>query len=170
MGISIALHALAAAVIWVGGMFFAYTAMRPAVIRVIEPSRRPELWCHTLSLFFRYVWGCIGVLLVTGYGLIHALGGMGSVNWHIHVMHGLGLLMMLIFLHLFFAPYRRLEAGGPQWRHGGRHPTCGPDTPVRRDQPVDRPGRRHHCSRRPLLVKRQAAYTEGFAMKASSAQ
>lgn len=108
MGISTALHALAA-VIWVGGMFFAYMAMRPAVVRVIEPSRRPELWCHTLSLFFRYVWACVAVLLVTGYGLIHAMGGMGSVNWHIHVMHGLGLLMMLIFLHLFFAPYRRLK-------------------------------------------------------------
>ena len=108
MGISTALHALAA-VIWVGGMFFAYMAMRPAVVKVIEPSRRPELWCHTLSLFFRYVWACIGVLLVTGYGLIHALGGMGSVNWHIHVMHGLGLLMMLIFLHLVFAPYKRLK-------------------------------------------------------------
>lgn len=108
MGISIALHALAA-VIWVGGMFFAYLAMRPAVVKVIDPSRRPELWCHTLSLFFRYVWACVAVLLVTGYGLIHALGGMGAVNWHIHVMHGLGLLMMLIFLHLVFAPYRRLK-------------------------------------------------------------
>ena len=108
MGIATALHALAA-VIWVGGMFFAYTAMRPAVVRVIDPERRPELWCHTLSLFFRSVWGSVAVLLVTGYGLIHAYGGFGAVNWHIHVMHGLGLLMMLLFLHIVFAPYRRLK-------------------------------------------------------------
>lgn len=108
MGLSTALHALAA-VIWVGGMFFAYMAMRPAVARVVDAEQRPALWMHTFSGFFRYVWGAIAVLLVTGYGLIGAYGGMAAVNWHIHVMHGLGLLMMLIFLHLYFAPYRRLK-------------------------------------------------------------
>ncbi|KAA8980318.1 CopD family protein [Halospina sp. K52047b] len=107
-GLSLSLHALAA-VIWVGGMFFAYMAMRPAVVRVVDPSQRPLLWCHALSLFFRWVWAAVGILLVTGYGLIHAYGGMGSVNWHIHMMHGLGLLMMLLFLHIFFAPYKRLK-------------------------------------------------------------
>lgn len=108
MGMSVALHTLAA-VIWVGGMFFAYLAMRPAVVRVIDPAQRPELWCHTLSLFFRYVWVSIALLLATGYALIAAYGGMGSVGWPIHVMHGLGLLMMLLFLHIYFAPYRRLK-------------------------------------------------------------
>ncbi len=108
MGMSVALHTLAA-VIWVGGMFFAYLAMRPAVVKVIDASQRPTLWCHTLSLFFRYVWGSVVLLLATGYALIGAYGGMGAVGWHIHVMHGLGLLMMLIFLHIYFAPYRRLK-------------------------------------------------------------
>lgn len=108
MGLSVALHALAA-VIWVGGMFFAYLAMRPAVARVVDADKRPELWCHTLSLFFRYVWASAAILLITGYALIGAYGGMDSVGWHIHVMHGLGLLMVLLFLHIFFAPYRRLK-------------------------------------------------------------
>ncbi len=108
MGLSVALHALAA-VIWVGGMFFAYLAMRPAVVRVVDASQRPALWCHTLSLFFRYVWGAVVVILATGYALIGAYGGMDSVGWHIHVMHGLGLLMVLLFMHIYFAPYRRLK-------------------------------------------------------------
>lgn len=107
-GLALSLHALAA-VIWVGGMFFAYMAMRPAVVRVVDASQRPLLWCHALSLFFRWVGAGIAVLLVTGYGLIHTYGGMGNVNWHIHVMHGLGLLMMLLFLHIVFAPYKRLK-------------------------------------------------------------
>ncbi|MFT6928349.1 MAG: putative membrane protein, partial [Psychromonas sp.] len=37
------------------------------------------------------------------------LGGMAAVGWHIHAMQGLGLLMMLLFLHIYFAPYRRLK-------------------------------------------------------------
>jgi uncharacterized membrane protein len=28
---------------------------------------------------------------------------------HIHLMHGGGILMVLIYLHVFFAPYRRLR-------------------------------------------------------------
>lgn len=108
MGLSTALHALAA-VIWVGGMFFAYLAMRPAVANTIPAEQRPALWLATFSNFFRYVWGAIVILLVTGYALIGAYGGMAVVGWHIHVMHGLGLLMMLLFLHIYFAPYRRLK-------------------------------------------------------------
>lgn len=105
----IALHTLAA-LIWVGGMFFAYMALRPAAVKVLEPAQRSLLWCHTLSLFFLWVWLSIVVLLVTGYGMVGAyFGGMANVGWHVHAMQGLGLVMMLLFLHIFFAPYRRLK-------------------------------------------------------------
>lgn len=109
MSIFIALHTLAA-VIWVGGMFFAYMALRPAAAKVLEPGQRSLLWCHTLSLFFRWVWGCVIVLLVTGYGMVGAyFGGMAGAGWYVHAMQGIGLLMMLLFLHIYFAPYRRLK-------------------------------------------------------------
>ena len=42
MSVSIALH-LVAAVIWVGGMFFAYMALRPAAATVLEPPARLQL-------------------------------------------------------------------------------------------------------------------------------
>lgn len=109
MSLAIALHLLAA-VIWVGGMFFAYMAMRPAVGQVVDVSHRGALWCQTLSRFFRWVWVSIGVLLVTGYWMVFAVfGGMAGAGWHIHVMQGLGIVMMLIFLHVYFAPFRRLK-------------------------------------------------------------
>ena len=109
MSLAIALHLLAA-VVWVGGMFFAYLAMRPAVGQVLATEQRPTLWCHTLSRFFRWIWAAIVVLLVTGYWMVFAhFGGMANVGWHVHAMQGLGLLMMLLFLHVFFAPYRRLK-------------------------------------------------------------
>ena len=109
MGIWIALHALAA-VVWVGGMFFAYLCMRPAVGEVIAPEQRPALWQPTLARFFRWVWAAVVVLPVSGYMMVFGyLGGMSGVGWHIHLMQGLGILMILLFLHVYFAPFRRLN-------------------------------------------------------------
>jgi uncharacterized membrane protein len=109
MSLAITLHLLAA-VVWVGGMFFAYLAMRPAVVEVVEPADRPALWCHTLSHFFRWVWVAVVVLLATGYWMVFGyFGGMAGAGWHVHAMQGLGIVMMLLFLHVFFAPYRRLK-------------------------------------------------------------
>lgn len=109
MSLAVTLHVLSA-VIWVGGMFFAYMAMRPAVVEVIDASQRGLLWCHTLSRFFRWVWGAVILLLVTGYWMIFSkFGGMAGAGWHIHVMQGLGIVMMLIYFHVYFAPFRRLK-------------------------------------------------------------
>lgn len=109
MSLAIALHVLSA-VIWVGGMFFAYMAMRPAVVEVIEASQRGALWCHTLSRFFKWVWAAVILLLVTGYWMIFsAFGGMAGAGWHIHAMQTLGLVMMLLYFHVYFAPFRRLK-------------------------------------------------------------
>ncbi|OEY65376.1 CopD family protein [Marinobacter sp. X15-166B] len=109
MALAIALHVLSA-VIWVGGMFFAYMALRPAVAEVVDAAHRGTLWCHTLNRFFRWVWGAVIVLLVTGYWMMFtAFGGMAGAGWHIHAMQAGGLLMMLLFAHVYFAPFRRLK-------------------------------------------------------------
>ena len=109
MSVSIALHLLAAA-IWVGGMFFAYMALRPAAAAVLEPPPRLQLWVQVFKLFFVWVWLSIIVILVTGYWMLFGVfGGFGNAGLHIHIMHGAGILMVLIYLHVFFAPYRRLR-------------------------------------------------------------
>lgn len=109
MSISISLHVIAA-MIWVGGMFFAYMAMRPAAAQVLQPPERLTLWVQTFKLFFLWVWISIFVLLSTGYWMIFSVfGGMNNVGMHIHIMHGAGLIMVFIYLHVFFAPYRRLR-------------------------------------------------------------
>ncbi len=101
---------LLAAVIWVGGMFFAYTALRPAAASLLEMPQRLKLWRKTLVSFFFWVWICIIALPATGYWIIFAhYGGMARVNWHIHIMQVLGIIMILIFLHVFFAPFMRLR-------------------------------------------------------------
>jgi uncharacterized membrane protein len=108
MTIAIALHVLAA-VIWVGGMFFAHMFQRPAAARQ-EPLQRLTLWRHTFTGFFPWVWGSIVVLLATGYWMLFAVhGGFGGAGIHIHIMHATGWIMILLFCHLYFAPYRRLR-------------------------------------------------------------
>lgn len=107
--IAISLHALAA-VIWVGGMFFAYMALRPVAANLLEPAIRLSLWSRTLARFFFWVWLSIIIIPVSGYWMIFsAFGGFAGVGWYIHVMQVLGIVMILLFLHVFFAPYMRLR-------------------------------------------------------------
>ena len=49
-----------------------------------------------------------------------SLGGRPPAGWH--AMAGLGILMMLVFAHIYFAPWRRLQAAVAQqdWPAGGR--------------------------------------------------
>jgi uncharacterized membrane protein len=108
MGIAITLHMLAA-VIWVGGMFFAYMALRPAAL-TLEAPQRLALWSRTFAHFFPWVWGAVVVLPATGYWMIaKVFGGFAQVGLYVHVMQAIGIVMILIFLHLYFAPYRRLR-------------------------------------------------------------
>jgi uncharacterized membrane protein len=116
MALLIALHILAA-VVWVGGMFFAYVVLRPSA-GPLPSEARLQLWRRVLARFFPWVWLSIAVLLGSGYGMIFVyLGGFTHAPLYIHVMQGLGIVMMLIFLHLFFAPWRRFRTAvdGPRF-------------------------------------------------------
>ena len=109
MSYSIALHLLAA-VVWVGGMIFAHNSLRPAAVRVLEPPLRLELWVQVFRRFFVLVWISVAVILATGYWMLFSyFGGFAGAGIHIHIMHGGGIIMVLIYLHVFFAPYRRLR-------------------------------------------------------------
>ena len=109
MSFSIALHLLAA-VVWVGGMIFAHNSLRPAAVQVLEPPLRLELWVQVFRRFFVLVWISIAVILASGYWMLfNYFGGFAGAGIHIHIMHGAGIIMVLIYLHVFFAPYRRLR-------------------------------------------------------------
>lgn len=102
-----AVHGMAA-VAWVGGIFFAYMALRPAASKTLEPPLRLKLWQSAYSHFFPWVWVMIGLLLLTGYAdLFTRLGGFANTALYIQLMHGIGLLMTLFFAYLYFVLYRR---------------------------------------------------------------
>lgn len=109
MSISIALHLLSV-IIWVGGMFFAHMLLRPAAAQVLEPPLRLQLWVQVFRNFFLWVWIAIVILLVTGYWMVFSVfGGFAHVGLHVHIMHGLGIVMIIIFMFIYFSSYRKLR-------------------------------------------------------------
>lgn len=119
--ILLALHALAA-VVWVGGMFFAYLVLRPAA-GPLEPPQRLALWHRVFGRFFPWVWAAVAALLASGYALVFlVLGGFAGAGIHVHLMQTLGLVMMALFAHLFFAPWRRFgrAVAAADWPAAGK--------------------------------------------------
>ena len=109
MSVSIALHLLSA-IIWIGGMMFAHMMLRPAAAQVLEPPLRLNLWVQVFKRFFLWVWLAIFTLLASGYWMVFGIGdGFASFGTHVHIMHGLGIAMILIFMFVYFVAYRKLR-------------------------------------------------------------
>ena len=111
---------LLAVVVWIGGMFFAHMALRPAA-QALPPPQRLPLLAATLDRFVAWVAVAIVGLLVSGATLIVMLGGMRNVGWSVHLMTGLGVVMVLLYAHLVAAPLKRLRAAvaAGQWEPAG---------------------------------------------------
>ena len=109
VAIALGIHLLSA-IIWVGGMFFAFMIIRPIAADMFENHIRLKLWVNIFDRFFRWVLAIIVLLPITGYFMIFQnWDGFKFITIDIHMMHILGIIMILIFLHLYFAPYRRLK-------------------------------------------------------------
>jgi len=74
----------------------------------------PALNADTL---FKLAIGC-SVLLLTGFSM---MGEMARVPAYVQAMTGVGILMMAIFLHVYFAPFGRLKraVAAEDWKAGG---------------------------------------------------
>jgi uncharacterized membrane protein len=118
--IAIALHGLAATV-WVGGMFFAYIVLRPSLM-LLEPHRRLNIWAGVFKRFFPWVWMSVLVLPLTGYWLVFsAFSGFATSPVYVHIMHMIGLVMIVLFVYLYFRPYGALKLAVNQedWQAAG---------------------------------------------------
>ncbi|WP_275098788.1 CopD family protein [Sedimenticola hydrogenitrophicus] len=104
--IMITLHLLGV-VVWVGGMFFAHMALRPAAVEVLEPPQRLPLMKRTLDRFFPWVWLAIVLILGSGYAIQFGILGAGA-GLHVHIMQGIGLAMVALFCYIYFLPYRQM--------------------------------------------------------------
>jgi uncharacterized membrane protein len=106
--IAAAVHVLAA-VIWVGGMFFAYMILRPS-LPPLEAAMRLPVWVRVFARFFPWVWLCVVALPASGITMISLeFGGFSTLSPYVQLMMILGGVMILIFLYLYFWPWRRLR-------------------------------------------------------------
>jgi uncharacterized membrane protein len=103
---------LAAGIAWLGGMAFMLFALRPTLIAQLEGAARLTFLAQVLQRFFAIVLGAIAVLLLTGlhlYGAGAKAVGMASIPLGWHLMFGLGITMMLVFGHIYFAGFKGLK-------------------------------------------------------------
>ena len=119
MGIAIMLHLLGV-VVWVGGMFFAYRALRPAAAELLAPPQRLPLWGRVFNHFFPWVWVSVALILSSGLYMIMLLGGFKAVSLSVHAMFGIGLVMILVFCFVYFVPYGKLVHAitDQEWKNG----------------------------------------------------
>lgn len=116
-----ALHVLAA-LIWVGGMFFAWTILRPATVATLEAPARLTLWPEVFRRFFQWVWLAVVVLPASGVALLHLrFAGFGAMPRYVHVMMGLYIVMLALFLRiqLLQLPQLRRAVQAQDWPAGG---------------------------------------------------
>jgi uncharacterized membrane protein len=115
------LHTLAA-VIWVGGMFFAYVALRPAMAGLPKEDAL-ALWRRTLQTFLRWVLVMVVVLWVTGiYQMFFVLSGFGAAGIHVDTMFATALVMTILFFWLNHGPFRtfKIAADSRDFETAGR--------------------------------------------------
>ncbi|MFL9808531.1 MAG: DUF2269 family protein [Pseudomonas sp.] len=116
-----ALHVLAATV-WVGGMFFAWMVLRPAAVAMLQAPERLRLWTDVFRRFFVWVWVAVLVLPISGIGMWHMrFGPLESAPRYVHIMAGLYLVMLALFLRiqLLQLPSLKRAVEAEQWPAGG---------------------------------------------------
>lgn len=114
------LHLLAA-LIWVGGMFFAWMVLRPAT-GTLQAPKRLTLWLEVFRRFFVWVWIAVVALPITGVGMLHmGFSGFDGAPRYVHVMIGLYLAMLALFLRIqaLQLPAMRRAVQAQDWPSAG---------------------------------------------------
>ncbi|PHN47126.1 Phosphoribosylcarboxyaminoimidazole mutase [Pseudomonas syringae pv. atrofaciens] len=114
------LHLLAA-LVWVGGMFFAWMVLRPAVIAALEGPSRLKVWVQVFPRFFAWVWAAVVLLPITGIGMIQLnFTGFETAPRYVQIMMGLYVVMVALFLRIqsLQLPELRRAVEAEQWTEG----------------------------------------------------
>lgn len=107
---------LVCAIVWMGGMAFMLLALRPAAMATLEAQPRARLMVAVMRRFFLAVCIAIVGLLATGGHLYtsafrasKSVVGAGVVPLGWDIMAGVGVLMFLIFGHIYFAGFKKFQ-------------------------------------------------------------
>ncbi len=119
-GILYTLHVLSA-LVWVGGMFFAWMVLRPAAMKALEGPARLKLWVEVFQGFFRWVWVAVVLLPISGVGMIHLqYSGFEAAPRYVQVMMGLYVVMTALFIRIqaLLLPELRTAVAAQDWPTG----------------------------------------------------
>ncbi len=110
-----------AVLVWVGGMFFAHMALRPAAASLLEPPERLKLLAGVFTRFFILVKISIVFLFFSGFWIIFSHGSFGKAGWHVHLMLLIAVLMTFIFSWIYAKSFKALKAAVAvqQWQVAG---------------------------------------------------
>ncbi len=118
--VAITFHILSA-IVWVGGMFFAYVVLRPS-LGFLEPPERLVLWNKVFPRFFFWVWIAVIALPASGYIQVFlGFGGIKAAGTGVRIMHAIGLLMIAIYVFLYFATFAEFRGAveAEDWPRAG---------------------------------------------------
>ena len=116
-----ALHVLAA-MVWVGGMFFAWMILRPAAAGVLAAPERLQLWQGIFRRFFLWVWAAVLILPIGGMGMLHMrFASFDTAPQYVQIMMGLFIAMLALFLRiqLLQLPELRKTIAEQNWSEAG---------------------------------------------------
>jgi uncharacterized membrane protein len=119
-GIVYTLHVLSA-LVWVGGMFFAWMVLRPAAMKALEGPARLKLWVEVFQGFFRWVWVAVVLLPISGVGMIHLqFTGFEAAPRYVQAMMGLYVVMTALFIRIqaLLLPELRTAVAAEDWPTG----------------------------------------------------
>ena len=119
-GLVYTLHVLSA-LVWIGGMFFAWMVLRPAAMKALEGPARLKLWVEVFQGFFRWVWVAVVLLPISGVGMIHLqFSGFEAAPRYVQVMMGLYVVMTALFIRIqaLLLPELRTAVAAQDWPTG----------------------------------------------------
>lgn len=114
------LHVLAA-LVWVGGMFFAWLILRPATVAALEGPARLRLWLEVFRRFFVWVWVAVAILAISGIGMVHMrFSGFETAPKYVQLMMGGAIVMFALFLRVqaLLLPDLRAAVQAEDWPAG----------------------------------------------------
>ncbi|NNA65463.1 CopD family protein [Pseudomonas gessardii] len=114
------LHVLAA-LVWVGGMFFAWMILRPAAMAALDGPPRLKLWLNVFQRFFVWVWVAVLILPISGVGLLQLrFNGFETAPRYVQVMMGLYVVMTALFIRIqaLKLPELRAAVAAEDWPAG----------------------------------------------------
>ncbi|WP_409278421.1 CopD family protein [Pseudomonas defluvii] len=114
------LHVLAA-LVWVGGMFFAWLVLRPAAVAALDGPARLRLWVEVFQRFFVWVWIAVAVLVISGMGMLHLrFAGFETAPRYVQVMIGGAIAMLALFIRIqtLLLPALRKAVQAEDWSEG----------------------------------------------------